>query len=412
MKSGGDPRRRRKASAALVALAFLPVAIIAGIAHGAAYASAATAGSAAPGTFHALDTELPSVEAMRRGQESNLFAPFLWDGLVCSGPFVRFGYIAETGSILNYDAMNGTQATTLLSSVQISDFAPATIPVVYGPTFSVSSPDVTVIAHDEPMGLLEIRTANAPHTVTVELPPDTNELRVSYSTTWPSSSLSFADHNVSGRIILGSGNLTISGTRVSASLAGVDYMAIRVLPSFLEQAGDHEAILDAFASGRLAAEIDLVAVSSGGWVENVAEYHDSLGVINRSVEFGSAVLRLGMPTWGSGLILLAFDPTTMPADNMHRLVVRANSSEVQETSEPLASMWNTAGSGNRPVYTRLSLNATVLAVYVPDLSSTSLQIQSLEMPPPGMSRANQLAIAAAMFVVAVAAVIMFRRETA
>ncbi len=412
MKRGGDPRRRRRAAAALVALTFLPVAFIVGISQSGAHASPLPSAASTTANVHALDANPPSVEAIRRGQESNLFAPFSWDGLICSGPFIRFGYLADTGTFLNYDGMNGTQATTLLQSVQISEFAPAAIPVVSGATFIASSRDVTVTAHDEPMGLLEIRTIDTPHTVTIELPSDTSELRVSYSTTWPSSSISFVDQNVSGRIILGTGNLTISGTRVTASLAGEDYLAVRALPAFVEQPSEHEAILDAFASGRLAAEIEFVAVSSGGWIENFAEYHDSVGTINRTVGFGNAAVQLDLPRWGGGLVLLAFDPKTMPADSTHRLVVRANASEVPLSSEPLASLWTTAGSGERPLYTRLALNATVLAVYVPALNATSLQIQSIEVPPPGMSRATQFAIAAAMFVVAVAAVIMFRRDAA
>ncbi len=411
MKRGGDPRRRRKAAAALVALTFLPVAFMVGIAQGGLNISSSPNAMSPAAKLQVLDTDIPSVEAVRRSQESNLFAPFSWDGLLCSGPFIRFGYLAGDDTLVNYDGVNGTQTIRLLNSVQISNFAPAP-PVVSAATFIVSSRDVTVTVHDEPMGLMEIRTLDAPHTVTIQLPSDTNELRVSYSTTWPSSSLSFADHNVSGRIILGSGNLTISGTQVSASLSGADYLAIRALPEFVAQASEHEAILDAFASGRLAAEIDFVAVSTGGWIENFAEYHDSFGTINRSVEFGSAAVQLGMPDWGAGLILLAFDPSTMPADSLHRLVVLANSTEVPATSESLASLWTAAGASERPVYTRLDMNATVLGVYVPQLNGTTLEIQSISVPPPGISRATQIAIAAAMFVVAVAAVIMFRRDAA
>lgn len=377
---------------------------------GGAYASPAPDAHSPAGNLHILDANLPSVEATRRGEESNLFAPFSWDGIVCWGPFVRFGYLPDTGSLLSYQAVNGSQTITLLPSVQISDFAPAPIPVVSGATFIASSRDVTLTAHDEPMALLEIRTIDSPHTVTIELPSDVTELRLSYSTTWPARSISFTDQNVSGRIILGSGSLAVNGTRVTASLAGEDYLAIRALPAFVGQVSEHEAILDAFASGRLAAEVDFVAVSSGGWIENLAQYHNSVGTVNRTVEFGTASLALSIARRGGGLVLLAFDPQTMPADDTHRLVVRANASDVPESSEPFASLWNTVGLGSRPVYTRLSLNATVLAVYVPDLNGTSLQIQSLGVPPEGLNRGTQLAIVAAMFVVAVAAAIMFRRE--
>jgi hypothetical protein len=58
------------------------------------------------------------------------------------------------------------------------------------------------------------------------------------------------------------------------------------------------------------------------------------------------------------------------------------------------------------------MNATVIAVYVPDLGSTSIQIESGVVPQPGLDRPTQLAIVAALFVVSLAAAVMFRRQPA
>ncbi len=410
MKPGGDPRRHRRVAAALVALTLLPVALIVGTAHPADRGLAtSTVPGGVPG-LRALDTELPSAEAIRRGQASNLFAPFTWDGIVASGPFIRFGYLPSSSTVLDYLAVNGSRATSILESLQVSEFSAASDPALSGATFIITSPNATVVAHDEPMGLLEIRTIGAPHTVTLQLPVGTSSLRISYSTSWPASSVAYSNGDVDGRIILGRGNLTISGTTVVASLRSQDYLAIRALPAFVDHAAEHEAILDAFASGYLAAEIDLVAVSSGGWIENFAEYHATVGTVDRSAAFSRADLQLSMPNRGGGLVLLAFDRTTMPVDDAHRLAIRANGTEVAMTSDPVASVLTAPEPAGRAAYTVLAMNATVLAVYVPNLNGTTLEIQSLALPAPALSRSTQLAIVAAMFVVAVAAVIMFRRQ--
>jgi hypothetical protein len=412
MKVGGDPRRRlRRTATALVALTLLPVAFMIGAAHPPATPAPGWATSFDGRVLRAQDVEMPSVEAMQRGQASNLFAPFRWDGRVVSGPFVQFVYDAETGAIQEYLAVNGSQASALIDSIRIEAFAPNAPPVVSGATFAVSSNDAMIVAHDEPMTLLEVRTLGQPQNVTLVFPGTTTGLAVSRATSWPVSTLSFTDGKGSGRVIVGRGSLQINETTVTASLAADDYLAVRAVPEFVEHAAERTAVLDAFASGRLAAEFDLVAVSNGGWMENSALYQAGLQTLDSSVQFSRVALSLGTPSAEGGLVLLAFDPQTMPVDSLHHLVVRTNGTDIPETSDPLASLFALPGSSDHPAYVRLAMNATVVAVYVPDLSSARLQIQSLPVPPKGIDRPTLIAIVAAMFVVAVAAAIMFRRRS-
>lgn len=412
MKTRGDPRRRCRAAAALVALTLLPVAIMAGATHGSTGAAQAATGLTDSLTLWAQDAETPTAEAAQRGVDSGLFAPFSWDGLVASGPFVRFDYIRDTGAILDYRAVNGTQSTAIVESITADDFAPTLDPLVSGATFAATSNGLVIIAHDEPMGLLEVRTLGEPHNVTLRFPYDTLGLQTATATKWPASTLSFTDGNLSGRIILGHGALSVAGTTVTASLAPWDYLAIRAVPAFAEHAAERTALLDAFASGRLAAEFDLVAVSNGGWLENSAQYHAVLGAVDSSVVFNRATISLGMRNPAAGLVLFEFDPMTMPVDAQHRLVVRANGSDIPQTQDPLASLFSLPGSSDHPAYVRLAMNATVIAVYVPDLGSTSIQIESGVVPQPGLDRPTQLAIVAALFVVSLAAAVMFRRQPA
>lgn len=410
MKTGGDPRRHRRALSALVALTLLPVAMMVATSHGPATASSSSGAASLPASLRTLDLALPSAEATERGQASNLFAPFTWDGLVASGPFVRFDYLAQSGTILDYRATNGSESSVIVDSITVDDFEPSPTPLIAGATFAATGNNLMIVAHDEPTALLEIRTLGQAQNVTFRFPYDTTGLQASHATMWPASALSFTDGNLSGRMIVGRGGLDVNGTTVKASLTAQDYLAVRAVPGFLEHPAERTALLDAFASGRLAAEFDLVAVSNGGWLEDSARYHAVPGTVDSSVAFNSARVSIGMPNHAGGLVLLAFDPKTMPVDSQHRLAVRGNGSDIPQTSDPLASLFSLPGSSEHATYVRLEMNATVLAVYVPDLSAATLQIQSVELPPPGIDRPTQLAIVAALFVVTLAGAVMFRRR--
>ena len=378
--------------------------------HSPATASSSSGIASLPASLRTLDVALPSAEATERGQASNLFAPFSWDGLVASGPFVRFDYLAQSGTILDYRAINGSESSVIVDSITADDFDPNPTPLVGGATFAATGNSLMIVAHDEPTALLEIRTLGRAQNVTFRFPFDTTGLQAAHATMWPASTLSFTDGNLSGRMIVGHGGLAVNGTTVRASLTAQDYLALRAVPGFLEHAAERTALLDAFASGRLAAEFDLVAVSNGGWLEDSAQYHAVPGTVDSSVAFNIARVSIGMPNKTGGLVLLAFDPRTMPVDPQHRLAVRANGSDIPQTSDPLASLFSLPGSSEHATYVRLEMNATVLAVYVPDLSAATLQIQSVELPPPGIDRPTQLAIVAALFVVTLAGAVMFRRR--
>ncbi|HYM40411.1 MAG TPA: hypothetical protein VEY12_09795 [Thermoplasmata archaeon] len=411
MKPGGDPRRRARAATILVALALLPVAVMTVIAHSPVARPTALDGALPGATIRARDLDLPAADAVHRSLSSSLFAPFTWDGLVASGPFVRFDYLPGAGTILNYVAVNGSESSVILSSIQIEDFSPLSAPVVSGATFAVAGNNVMIVAHDDPTALLEIRTLRQPLNVSLRFPDGTTDLEASHATVGPASSLSFTDANASGRMIVGHGNLSVNRTIVSVYLTAQDYLALRAVPVFAEHAAARTAVLDAFGSGRLAAEFDFVAVSDGGWLENSAQFHAVPGLQDSSVQFNRAAVSLDLPRAQGGLVLMAFDPTTMPADPGHNLVVRVNGSDVPQSLDPLASLFALPGSSDRAAYVRLPMNATVLAVYLPDLSPMSIQISSVAVPPPGIDRPTQLGIVAAMFVVAIAAAIMFRRQS-
>ncbi len=397
---------------ALVALTLIPVAVLVAAAHAPAASPSAVGPRPHSDGLRAQDVDLPAAEALKRSEASNLFAPFAWDGQVVAGPFVAFDFTMRTGAIVGYFAVNGTNMSLLVDTVQILGFTPTSAPVISGATFSASGSAVSLTVHDEPMALLEIRSQGRARTVVLQFPTSAKDLTVARASAWPRSSLAFTVGGNHGRLLLGRGNLSINGTTVTADLQPEDYLALRAVPAFAEHAAERTAVLEAFASGRLAAEYDLVAMSSGGWLENSAQYQMGLAASSTHVEFGQADLVLGATESRGGLVLLAFDPQTMPADKHHRLAVTENGVDVPQASDPVQSLYALPGTPSRASFALLDMNATVLVVYLPDLNATPLHIESIALPLNGPDWPTELAMIAAVFVVSVAAAVMFRRPSA
>ena len=391
---------------ALVALGLLPVAMAVAAAH----AGTAAAPAAIAGALAAQDLNVPYVEALQRSQQSELFAPFTWNGHAVTGPFVTFDFYPDTGRIVGLFAMNDTEAELLVDSVQVVGFSPVTEPQVGGSTFVANGIGVTMVVHDEPTALLEVQTTGLPRTVAFSFPTNTSDLQVSQATTWPRASLSFAVGGGSGRLIVGRGTLSVNGTTVTAQLGAEDYLAFRAVPSFSAHAAERKAVLDAFASGRLAAEYDLVAMTNGGWLLNGAQYQPALKMVSNGIGFGRASIILSSSGAREGLILLAFDPQTMPADATHHIVVVDNGEAVPESSTPLASLYAPEGAAQPASFARLPMNGTVLVVYLPSLDASSLTVESLPLSASGPDVGTLLAMAAAVFIVSLAAAVMFRRR--
>ncbi len=401
--------RYRKAATALMALALVPVALLVASAHAPGASASPLQPALHPNELRALDGNVPETEALMRSQASNLFAPFVWDGDVVSGPFVTFTYSARTGSLVGYFAVNGTNMTLLVDTIQVEGFIPASAPVVSGATFSASGTAVSVVVHDEPMGLLEVRSQGQARTVVLQFPTGAKDFTVAHGNGWPHSSLAFTVGGNRGRLILGGGNLSVNGTKVTADLQAEDYLALRAVPAFAEHSMERSAVLEAFASGRLAAEYDLVAMSNGEWLQNSAQYQIGIAASSSQVAFSRAEIDLGVTTPRGGIVILAFDPQTMPVDAHHRLVVTENGLLVPQGSDPLQTLYALPGTPGQASFALLDMNATVVVLYLPDLNATPLVVESVALPVGGLDAASQLAMIAALFVVSVAAAVMFRR---
>jgi hypothetical protein len=396
-------RSLRKGATILAVLALLPATVL-------AVTSTPIRGTGhILGSIGALDTSLPP-DVLARASHSGLFAAFTWDGVQAKGNFVQFAYGPQPGVVSQFWALQGPNTTALLGSVLISPFFTGQLPVVAGPTFRVAAAGVALTAHDDPTALLECRTFGVAHTVTIRfLGPITDVLSVTRSPTWPSAGISFTIGSSNARILLAAGTLNVSDNVVTANLTASDLLVFKTVPSSAPDRSQRDALLEAFGSGRIVAEFSLVAAAGGGWAESSARYRLDLSAVPSAVEANDASVLIASMRGIGGLLILGFDPATMPADASHRIIVTADGKEIVQVDGGLATLIASSAAAGRASYTRLAMDATVLAVYLPGIATVTIRVSSAPLPPPRIDFGAAFGIFAALIVVAYAAMRMFRR---
>lgn len=388
----------------LAVLAFLP-----GTALAAAIVVHETGSGPALGTIHMEDAALPP-EVVARASDSGLFAAFTWNGIQAKGTFVQFSYGPEPGLVTQFGALDGPNTTPLLNSIAISPFLLGQPPTTSGPMFRVAGAGVTLTAHDDPTTLVECRTSGTAHTVTIRfLTAVTNVVSVTRSSAWPSAGVSFQIGESQGRILLAAGTLNVSDDVVTANLTASDLLVFKTVPLTAPDRTPRSTLLDAFGSGKIVAEFSLVAEANGAWAESSARYRLDLSVVPSSVKANEASLLIASMHGIGGLVVVAFDPATMPADSSDRIVVMVDGTEIPVWDDGLAQMLASSAAAGRPSFSRIAMNATVLAVYLPNIETGTLSISSVPVPPPPIDFGTAFAIFAALIVVAYSGMRMFRR---
>ncbi len=396
-------------------LTLVPVAALIGSApsHASAVPSPLLPGVTGGAPLSAEDVVSPTVDALRRGEASNLFASFTWTGQTVYGPFALFDFDVPNGRILQYSAVSGNMVIPLVQEIDFSNFSATASPSVSGPTFVATSRTVVITAHDDPMALLEVRTLAAPSTVVLRFAATGATItQVSHSTSWPESNLAFSVGENQGQIILGTGTFNVTGMTVVATMQPWDYLAMKAVPALAADRTERTAVLDAFASGRLAAEYALVATTDGKWVENSADYRSAVDTDSQSVAFGRASVQIVGDGQDGGAVLMAFDRETMPVDANHRIVVRLDGADISQTTDAVAPLYAGSSSLSQPVFAILPMNATAVVIYLPSLQASSLEVESILIPPPTIDTGTLLAMIAGIAVVSAAAAEMFRRPSA
>ena len=400
------PRFLRRALAAATVVALLPVAMLAGgtllAPHG------PSTGLGVP--LHSEDAQAPTPDAVHRASVSGLFAAFSWDGVYAHGTFVQFRFNANTGTVSGFDAEAGSDVLPLVETVNVTPFHRIGTAAAIGPLFHVLADSLTITAHDDPMTLLEYRTTGQAHTVSIRLLDSTTNVTTTVQTTgWPAASVSFDVGASRGTVLLGAGTVNVSENVVTANLTASDILVLKTVPALAPDQAERDALLDAFGAGRIVAEFALVSEGDGAWAESSAHYRLDVSAVSSSVDPGEASILLASVHGSGGLLLVAFDPTTMPSDPGHRIVVTANGNEIPEATEGLLAFLASPPSYGGPSFVRLDVNATALAISLPTVSATTVSILSIVPPAPAIDLGTAFAIVAALALVGYAAMTIFRR---
>lgn len=354
----------------------------------------------------------PVVDALMRGRASNLFASFGWNGTVAQGSFVELSF-STSGTIRSFMTRQENETLTIAQSIEFVPSPSFAAPFVNGPVFAAVSPTMVFTAHDDPTGLAEFRTTGTASAVVIRFDASvTNVTDHSVSSGWPHSSVSFLVGPSEGRLILGTGSFNVSGCTVVANMAPTDLLVLKIVSGFETERTPRSAILSAFGAGRVAAEYAMVSESGGGWIQNSAGFRPSVMLSGLSVAQGRAQLSFRSTDAWHGLVVLAFDPETMPADEGHALAVTVNGKTIATDQDEVSTFYGPTPSEAEPFYTRLAMNATVLALYLPSYRNETVVVASTPIPVPPPDWAVEAAAAAGLLVVSVAAAVMFRRRDA
>jgi hypothetical protein len=343
---------------------------------------------------------------------SPMFDAFQYERGHVLGTYVQFAYDATNGTIKSVLGLAGELPVLYVGSISIGGFAPARGEATIGSTFGAQGYLVTITAHDDPTGLIEIRTDMA-RSVNIDLPADASNVSLQAAVgSWPASTVSYEVGAEQGRFLLGAGTFSVSGTRLVAHMKDSDLLVFKSVPPVSGNRAEWRVVLDAITAGRVVAEVDLVATTGGRWIQNIVRYRIGLAAWALAVRPGSVTVQVDSLLPGGAVVLLAFDSATMPIQGSRRMIVKANGHEVVPTDDSLTLLFENNPRAGAPRYAVLSLPGTVLAVYLPSLAAISITVASVPAatPPSGFDLGHQIAMIAALAVVCVAAARMLRRR--
>jgi len=343
---------------------------------------------------------------------SPLFASFQYDRGQVLGTYVQFAYDASTGTMKSILGLAGEAPVLYVGSIRVAGFAPARGAHAIGSTFEAQGYLVTITVHDDPTVLVEIRTDVA-RTATIELPAGATNVSIQTAPgSWPASSVSYSVGDDQARFLLGAGTFSVSGIQIVAKMADSDLLLFKSVPPRTANRAEWLALLDAIGAGHIVAELDLVATADGRWVQNVAQYRIGVSGWALAVEPGRAAIQVDSLLPGGAVILLAFDPATMPFNASTQLRVRANAGDVNRSESPLPLFLTNGVRGGGASYSVLSFPGTVVALYLPSLAAVSVEVVSIrpEAPGSGFQAGSEVAMIAALAIVSAAAARMLRRR--
>src|SRR3989475_7283252 len=342
-----------KAAATFTVLSLLPVAL-----------SGSAPSHASPVLRPISDFDLGGVPVGDITWPTALFAAFTYDRGLVFGTYTRFAYNATSGIVTTVSGVAGDTQVPHLGSIAIDGFPPARSAAAHGPIFEADGYLITLTAHDDPTGLIEIRSEMA-RVVTIELPASaTNISLLSASGLARASTVSFTIQGEEARLFLGSGSFNVTGTRVLAEMASPDLLVFKSVPAASTNKAEWRAVLDAISAGQVGAERDPGATADGPLIQKPPPDRSDRPARAPPRRPRAPSVQVDTLRPGGAIVLFAFDPSTMPTDGSAQLSVSANGEAVNRSDDTLTLFYTFDSVARNASYTLLPLPGTVVAGYL------------------------------------------------
>lgn len=302
---------------------------------------------------------------LARAEAHGLFARLAYDagsGNV-EGRFVRFHLVASTAQMHDYTIRDGTTNLTFFSEVTPQPFSASAGPRVTGSVLHVLGENVTVLAHNNPTGALQIRADGANATVSFQLASSAKVLNAT------AREVKIGVGAAHGHILSsGNASIDVNGTLVTVQLAPGEAAMFRGHPSKVDASILH-AQNKAFTSGVLGSVVH-IADGDGAPVQDESD----LGVAVEASEIGRGHLRATVSSDNPAgrVIFLAVDGTTI--DPAHAAAIQVT---LDGKAVPRAASLDSVVSTNQSAVaftTDAASGAVYLAIRIPHFSSYVLAI--------------------------------------
>lgn len=147
---------------------------------------------------------------LQRAEDLEMFGAFSQSGSAVSGKFVALNYDQGAGSITSYKVYNNQSQATVFEAMQVSSLAGANGALNLS-MFSVSSPSVQLMVHNNPWGTIHLVAANET-TVTIDLAQGANVMAINHTEVWgiDRSAVNITLPDIAGTLAVIHGSIDIS----------------------------------------------------------------------------------------------------------------------------------------------------------------------------------------------------------
>lgn len=346
--------------------------------------------------------------------EAQLFGAIELVGGSVRGAFVQFDLGTSVGTIRDFTLLSSEGPSRVIFvniSVAGLDFSRNLTVVSAGSTYELITPSGQLAIHDNPAGVVMVRTSQAGVTVSVDLAPGIAPSAGGLTPDEQLETLELIGPSFRGVLTASEGTLVRQGLHIEAELEANGHFFFRALPE-VGVAGleNHEALLDAIQRSRVGAELSVVT-DHGDALHDLVVYRSDLEL--RLLEARRNKIRVeaeGIGAQGTVLVL-QFARATLPVAAPADLVVSIDG-EAAAMAEGANGVLSAALSQvETPLaFVALGDRGGQVLLFLPHFSTYTIELGRAQGLPSSLDLASAVALGGAAAIVVGAALLLFVRH--